>query len=103
MSVAGIWEMWHPGLSDENYSFSILTTQANELMGAIHNRMPVILGRGDEETWLDPEIRQRDVLQNLLRPCPSSWLNAVGVSTLVNSSKNNTPEILEPHNEAVSR
>ena len=95
MSVAGIWEAWHPGQADERRSFSIVTTRANEVMREIHDRMPVILGRGDEEAWLDPEIHEQDSLQGLLKPCPSSWLNAVEVSPLVNSPKNNTPEVLQ--------
>src|SRR5688572_16908378 len=45
MSVAGIWDTWHPGTPDERRSFSIMTTAANEFMCEIHDRMPVILGR----------------------------------------------------------
>jgi putative SOS response-associated peptidase YedK len=55
MSVAGIWETWRKGTSDEQRSLSILTTAANEFMREIHDRMPVILGRGEEDAWLDPE------------------------------------------------
>ena len=65
-------------------------------MNEIHDRMPVILGRSDEDAWLDPEIHEQEELQKLLKPCPSSWLTAVEVSALVNSAKNNTPEVLEP-------
>jgi putative SOS response-associated peptidase YedK len=52
MSVAGIWDTWNPGTKDERPSFSILTTSANEAMSAIHDRMPVILDRRDEESGL---------------------------------------------------
>ena len=100
MSVAGIWDTWHPGKPDERQSFSILTTAANEFMSAIHDRMPVILARSDEDAWLDPEFHEREALKKLLKPCPSEWLNAVEVSTLVNSVKNNTPEVLQPYGEA---
>jgi putative SOS response-associated peptidase YedK len=96
MSVAGIWDTWHPGSPDERQSFSIMTTAANEVMQPIHDRMPVILGRSDEEAWLDPEIHEQELLRKLLKPCPSSWLNVVEVSTLVNSATNNTPEVLQP-------
>ena len=97
MSVAGIWDTWRPGTSEQRDSFSILTTSANEFMSDIHNRMPVILGRSNEAAWLDPSVRDREVLRQLLQPCPASWLNAVEVSTLVNSTKNNSPEVLKPH------
>jgi putative SOS response-associated peptidase YedK len=95
MSVAGIWAAWRPGTPDERRSFSILTTAANELMSEIHDRMPVILGRSDEDAWLDPEIHEQEELQELTKPCPSSWMAAVEISTLVNSPKNNNPEVLE--------
>jgi putative SOS response-associated peptidase YedK len=96
MSVAGIWDMWRPGSIHERCSFSILTTAANEFMRNIHERMPVILDRRDEDKWLDPEVHERDAIQKLLKPCPSSWLDAIEVSTLVNSAKNNSPELLRP-------
>jgi putative SOS response-associated peptidase YedK len=65
-------------------------------MKEIHDRMPVILGRADEEEWLDPEVHEQNVLQRMFKPCPSGWLTAVEVSPLVNSAKNNSPEVLQP-------
>jgi putative SOS response-associated peptidase YedK len=96
MSIAGVWDTWHPDSPDQRHSFSILTTSANEFMKDIHNRMPVILDRSHEAAWLDPTVHERAVLEKMLRPCPASWLDAVEVSTLVNSPKNNTPEVLRP-------
>jgi putative SOS response-associated peptidase YedK len=97
MSVAGIWDTWKPGTPEERGSFTILTTEANSFMREIHDRMPVILdasGSADLEEWLDPEIHEQDALQKLMKPCPSEWLAASEVSTLVNSPKNNSPEVL---------
>jgi len=102
MSVAGIWETWRPGSPHERRSFSILTTSANEFMKDIHDRMPVILGRDVENEWLNPEVGERERLEKLLKPCPSSWLTAVEVSPLVNSSKNNSAEVLRPAQATVS-
>ena len=96
MSLAGVWDTWRPGSKHERSSFSILTTAANAFMREIHDRMPVILGRADEEEWLDPEVHEQSVLQRMFKPCPSEWLTAVEVSPLVNSAKNNSPEVLEP-------
>jgi putative SOS response-associated peptidase YedK len=103
MSVAGVWDTWHPGLPDQRQSFSILTTAANEFMREIHDRMPVILGRADEEDWLDSEVHEQMVLEKLLKPCPGSWLNATEVSPLVNSPKNNSPALLEAVDPSASR
>jgi len=94
MSIAGIWDVWRGGTAEERRSFSILTTAANDFMRAIHDRMPVILGAPDLDEWLDPEIHEQDALQKLMKPCPSAWLTASEISTLVNSPKNNSPEVL---------
>jgi putative SOS response-associated peptidase YedK len=96
MSIAGVWDTWRPGSLDERRSFAIMTTAANGFMREIHDRMPVILGRSDEDAWLDPDVREREALQKLFTPCPSSWLKAVEVSRLVNSPRNNTPAVLQP-------
>ena len=97
MSLAGIWEHWKSKESaEEVYSFAIITTDANKLMTKIHNRMPVILDRSDEDIWLDPENNNVKELQKLLKPCPSEWLEAYEISPMVNSPKNNSPEILQP-------
>jgi putative SOS response-associated peptidase YedK len=62
MSVAGIWDTWRRGTPHERCSFSILKTAANSFMSEIHDRMPVILGRSDEDAWLDPEIRNQSAI-----------------------------------------
>lgn len=87
LSLAGVWE---------NGSFSIITTEANSFMAAIHDRMPVILERKDEKAWLDPSLSDPLKLKAFLKPCPSDWLKAHEVSPLVNSPKNNRPELLTP-------
>jgi putative SOS response-associated peptidase YedK len=94
MSVAAVWDTWHSGSPDEGRSFSILTTSANEFMSGIHDRMPVILGPDGLDDWLDPEIHEQDALQKMMQPCPSAWLESSEVSTLVNSPKNNSAEVL---------
>jgi putative SOS response-associated peptidase YedK len=96
MSVAGIWDTWRSGAPMERRSFSILTTRANRFMSEIHNRMPVILDQASLDDWLSPQIHEQKELQQLMTPCPDGWLCAVEVSPLVNSPKNNTPELLEP-------
>lgn len=97
MSVAGVWEHWKSkDETEEVFSFSMITTEANEFMKPIHHRMPVLLDRSDEERWLDPEYTDVKELQKFLKPCPSEWMEAYEVSPAVNSPKNNNPEILQP-------
>lgn len=96
MSVAGIWETWRPGTASERRSFSILTTAANRFMREIHDRMPVILDDSALDDWLSPETHEQLELKEFMKPCPDQWLSATEISTLVNSPKNNSPDILEP-------
>jgi putative SOS response-associated peptidase YedK len=96
MGIAAIWETWRPGTPAERRSFSILTTAANNFMREIHDRMPVILDDAAVADWLDPEIHERKALEEILQPCRNEWLTAVEVSSLVNSAKNNGPELLLP-------
>jgi putative SOS response-associated peptidase YedK len=96
MSLAGIWDTWRPGTPVERHSFLILTTTANQFMRQIHDRMPVILDDATLKDWLSPELQDRKKLQLLMSPCRDEWLAAAEVSPLVNSPKNNTPDVLEP-------
>lgn len=96
ISLAGMWETWRPGTSGERRSFTILTITANKFMREIHHRMPVILDNATAADWLNPEIHERKALEEILQPCPNEWLTAIEVSSLVNSSKNNGPELLHP-------
>lgn len=73
-------------------SCTIVTCPPNELVAPVHNRMPVFLGQGDLERWLDPEADGRALLQ----PCPAEWLEAFPVSPRVNSPLNDDPECIVP-------
>src|SRR5262245_6713647 len=97
MSVAGIWETWRPGTRQERRSFTVLTTAANRFMREIHDRMPVILDRSLVSDWLNPEIHDRNDLEQILQR-----LTAAEVSQLVNSPRNNGPELLEPVTFAIA-
>ncbi len=94
MAFAGLWERWtsHDGQAVIE-SFTIIVTEANELLRSIHDRMPVILAPDDFEMWLDPAA---DGGELLLRPCPPEWLEAYPVGTRANSPRNNDASLLEP-------
>ena len=93
-AFAGLWECKR-GESGSLYTFTIITTQANELVQPVHNRMPVILQPGDEKTWLDPRTSP-GALPALLAPYPASGMEAYDVSTLVNAPANDSPACIEP-------
>jgi putative SOS response-associated peptidase YedK len=77
-------------------SCSIVTTDANELMRPLHDRMPVILDPKDYAAWLDQTPRPKGELLSLLRPFPSEAMQAVPVSTTVNNPRNQGPACIEP-------
>lgn len=95
-AFAGLWEVWNSPDGSQILSCTIITTDPNELVEDIHNRMPVILPRDGYASWLEPSERQPKDLQDLLRPYPSQELEAYPVSTVVNSPGNDTPTCVLP-------
>jgi putative SOS response-associated peptidase YedK len=94
-AFAGLYDIWHDSDGREVASYSVITTGPNDLMADIHNRMPVILDREDEEIWLDPDTSEPERLLPLLRPYPAREMEAYPVSQVVNSPMNDLPAILE--------
>lgn len=95
-AFAGLWEVWHSPEGDEIRTATILTTEPNELMKSIHDRMPVILPREHYQVWLAPGDQKVDDLRRLMKPFDASRMAAYSVSTFVNNPANDTPETIEP-------
>jgi len=100
-SIAGVYDRWVETNTGEALdTFSIITTDANDLLAVIHNskkRMPVILDREGEKRWISTDTLPEEAL-TLLRPCPSEILKAHTISDLVNNQKanRNSPEVIQP-------
>ncbi len=94
-AFAGLWEHWEDPDGNAVNSCTIITTEPNELMAKLHNRMPVILHPRDYILWLDPEVQKPEKVQPLLRPYPSEEMSAYPVSTWVNNPLNDTPACVE--------
>ena len=91
-AFAGLWENWHDPKEDEWVrTFTILTTQPNELVAPLHDRMPVILAPEEYARWLSIEHDPAD----LIRPYPADQMTTWPVSTRVNTPKNDDAEILD--------
>lgn len=99
LTFAGLWETWTSPDGEVVDSCTIVTTEANGLIGTFHHRMPVILREEDRDRWLDPEPREPAELADLLRPAPDELLALRPVSTLVNNPRREGPELLEPAGE----
>ena len=92
-AFAGLWSLWKNEES-EIFTYTIITTEANDFLREYHERMPVILKQADESKWLDHDS-DKDELQRLMVPCSEDRLEAYEVSKIVNSPKNNSAECIE--------
>jgi putative SOS response-associated peptidase YedK len=100
LGFAGLWERWtDPATGEAVETCTIITCVPNELMAELHNRMPVILDPADYGRWLDPSLPGGE---ELLRPCPTEWLEAMPVSTRVNSPRNDDESIIQPEGESLA-
>ena len=93
--VAGLYEYW-PGVegSSPMETFTVITTDANELLAELHNRMPAILSERDYEVWLDPVNRDTVSLKPILKPYPAEEMRVYPVSTKVNRVENDDDSLI---------
>lgn len=99
-SMAGIYSEWkNPDTGKAIYTFSILTTQANELMSYIHNtnfRMPVLLHKEEEEKWLYPQLKEEEI-KDLLMPFDSNLMDAYVIRNDFLKKDSHDPSIILPY------
>jgi putative SOS response-associated peptidase YedK len=91
-ALAGLWERWESPEGDIIETCAILTTEANDVLRPIHDRMPVILNSENWDMWLDPSFSNKHELQEILKPFSADAMTSHPVSTVVNSPKNNSLE-----------
>jgi putative SOS response-associated peptidase YedK len=102
LAMAGLYEIWRdPTKGDDDpdrfrWTCTILTTDAEDDLGRIHDRMPLLVERDKYGAWLDPTQSDPELLSGLLVPAAPGRLEAYPVSTMVNNVKNNGPELVEP-------
>lgn len=94
-AFAGLWEYWKKD-AEPIVSCTIITTDANELVQPLHDRMPVILSAKDYLRWLDLAPGDAQRLLEMLQPYPAQEMTAVPVSLTVNNANNEQPECLAP-------
>lgn len=106
ITLAGLYSEW---LNKENgeliSTFTIITTEANQMMAEIHNskkRMPAILGKDDEKKWIDINISPA-AASGMLKPCPDEILKAHTIGPLINSryANKNTPDIIKEYHRDI--
>ncbi len=106
LAFAGLYEFWpDPSLPEDHehkwlLSFTIITTEASDALGHIHDRTPLIVPPDLYSDWLDPELTETTGVQQLLDAIPEPVLTPRVVSNEVNSVRNNGPELILPAQEA---
>lgn len=95
LMMAGLYEIWADDEGRQLWTATVITTEAADDVGQIHDRCPLTVDERDWARWLDPESAS-DGLLNLLRPAVTGELTATAVSTAVNNVRNNGPQLLEP-------
>jgi putative SOS response-associated peptidase YedK len=102
LAMAGLYEIWRdPTKSDDDpdrfrWTCTVLTTTAEDELGRIHDRMPLLVEKDRYAAWLDPSVSSPQELKELLVPAAPGLLEAYPVSTEVNSVKNNGAQLLKP-------
>jgi putative SOS response-associated peptidase YedK len=94
-SFAGVWETWKDVEGVEWNTYTIITTEPNKEMSPIHDRMPVIIQKEDEEAWLDPNSSDRASIKKFLKPYQDNGLVMWKVSDDINSVRNNDKYLIE--------
>ncbi|GAA5024760.1 SOS response-associated peptidase family protein [Actinopolymorpha pittospori] len=102
LAMAGLYEIWRDPSKEEDdpdrlvWTCTVLTTTAEDNVGRIHDRMPLLVEPAQYSTWLDPRLDDATKLRSVLVPAAPGRLDAYPVSTAVNNVRNNGPELREP-------
>lgn len=99
MALAGLWETWKSPEGPVE-SCTICTTVAHDMMGQLHDRLPVILPRPTIDHWLDPKVSDADELKPMLKQFPGEEMQAWPVGKAVGNVRNQGPELMEPVGES---
>lgn len=95
-AFAGLWDRWQDPSGEVLTTCTIITTEPNDLVAVVHDRMPVILRPEWVERWLDPDVRDPETLMEALKPYPAEAMEAYPVSRLVNDPRVDSPECIRP-------
>jgi putative SOS response-associated peptidase YedK len=102
LAMAGLYEIWRDPTRDDDdpqrfsWTCTVLTTTAEDAVGHIHDRMPLLVEPDRYDAWLDPRTTDVDTLKGLLVPAAPGRLEAYPVGTEVNNVRNNGPDLLAP-------
>jgi putative SOS response-associated peptidase YedK len=93
-TLAGLWERWRSPSGEEVDSVTLLTTEANDQVRSIHDRMPILVPAAQRTTWLNPNLQATEDLHSFLQSVPAPALEFHPVSPLVNKPGNDVPRCI---------
>jgi len=96
LAMAGLYELWKSPEGEWVWTCTVITTDAPDELGRIHDRMPMIVQPDRWDAWLDPGLTDPDRVRGLLVPAMAGTMEAYPVSTAVNNVRNNGPELIKP-------
>ncbi len=96
MTFAGLWDAWRAPDGKTIKSFTIITTQPNDLLAALHDRMPVLIAPDRWAEWLGEIGTTQDQLKAMLAPYPSGLMAVWPVGKAVGNVRNDSPDLFEP-------
>jgi putative SOS response-associated peptidase YedK len=97
LAFAGLWETWTGPNGEELETAAIVTTRANRTLAGIHERMPVIITPDAFDLWLNCGAVDPETAATLIAPAPEDLLEAYEVSSAVNRTANDHPQLVEPN------
>jgi putative SOS response-associated peptidase YedK len=102
MAMAGVWERWRNPEGGVVRTYAVITTNANELVSPLHDRMPVVVPPDEFAAWLNPDT-SLERLNGIMRPYPSERMRAHPVSRRLNDVRNDDPDCIAPEPEPQER
>jgi putative SOS response-associated peptidase YedK len=102
MTFAGLWDIWHAPDGKPLKSFAIVTTQANEFLKPLHNRMPALLAPDCWPAWLGETEASENDLKSMLKPYPDKGMTFWPVDRRVGNVRNDSPDLFAPLSEPLS-
>jgi putative SOS response-associated peptidase YedK len=94
LAFAGLWETWTGPNGEEMETAAIVTTRVNRALADIHDRMPVVVSPDAFNLWLDCTNVDAETAASLVAPAPENLLEAYEVSTAVNRTANDNPDLI---------
>jgi putative SOS response-associated peptidase YedK len=96
MTFAGLWDLWRAPDGNPLKSFAVITTQANELLRPLHDRMPVLLSPERWGAWLGETAAAEDDLKAMLKPYPATGMAYWPVDRRIGNVRNDSPDLFAP-------